>query len=53
MLGRSRQILNVLLGAFEVTLDFLSFHRDSPSEREKCVDEKLFLGAAYVPSLDS
>lgn len=46
MLCRSRQILSVLPGAFEVTLDFLSwehFHRDSASEREKRVNEKLFL----------
>lgn len=56
MLCRSRQILSVLPGAFEVTLDFLSwehFHRDSASEREKRVNEKLFLGAACVPSYDS
>lgn len=46
----------MLLGAFEVTLDFLGwerFHRDSASEREKLVNEKLFLGAACVPSSDS
>lgn len=49
-------MLSVLLGAFEVTLDFLGwerFQRASASEREKRVNEKLFLGAACVPSFDS
>lgn len=56
MLCRSRQILSVLLGASEVTLDFLGwerFHRDSASEREKRVNEKQFLGAACVLSFDN
>lgn len=56
MLVQKQTDIKLLLGAFEVTLDFLGwerFHTDSASEREKRVNEKLFLGVACVPSLDS